>query len=126
MSNLSATDATSLTWALVDSGDARSSGNQHFRIDNGWLRTDTALAAGTYNIYISATDQAWNVSYLADTFTVTDTTPPTGYIGNAFVPAGIDIPDARSSEVGTIYRSKDGSVFTDQASFCLLYTSRCV
>ncbi|WP_187394896.1 Ig-like domain-containing protein [Pigmentiphaga aceris] len=71
VATLSATDATAVTYALATGSAGNDSGNGSFAISGTTLSVgNTPLSAGTYNLYLSATDAAGNVSYLAQTFTV--------------------------------------------------------
>ncbi|MET0267499.1 MAG: Ig-like domain-containing protein, partial [Duganella sp.] len=57
--------------ALTTGSSGNDAHNNLFTISGTTLSVgNTPLAAGTYNIYLSATDTAGNVSYLAQTFTV--------------------------------------------------------
>ncbi|MGI4719672.1 MAG: DUF4347 domain-containing protein, partial [Janthinobacterium lividum] len=73
VATLSSTDATSVTYALAEGEDGIDANNGSFAIIGNTLKVGGAsLSAGTYRIFLSATDAAGNVSYLPQTITVLD------------------------------------------------------
>jgi hypothetical protein len=71
IATLSATDASAVTYALAVGNGTNDADNASFAISGNGLNVGgAALSAGTYHIYLSATDAAGNVSYLAQTITV--------------------------------------------------------
>ena len=70
---LSATDATAVTYALATGNGSNDADNGQFALSGNTLTVGgTALTAGTYHVYLSATDAAGNVSHIAQTVTVQD------------------------------------------------------
>ena len=68
---LSATDGAAITYALAAGNGTNDADNGRFAIADASLNVGgTALEAGTYHIYLAATDVAGNVSHLAQTITV--------------------------------------------------------
>ena len=68
---LSATDATAVTYALAVGNGTNDADNGQFAVAGNALKVGgSALTAGTYHVYLSATDAAGNVSNLAQTITV--------------------------------------------------------
>nr|WP_052170063.1 Ig-like domain-containing protein [Massilia sp. JS1662] len=68
---LSATDATAVTYALAAGNGTNDADNGQFTVAGNTLKVGgSALTAGTYHVYLSATDAAGNVSNLAQTITV--------------------------------------------------------
>lgn len=71
LATLSATDDSTVTYALAVGNGMNDADNGTFIIDGNSLKVGGAsLSAGTYHIYLSATDVAGNKSYLAQSFTV--------------------------------------------------------
>ncbi|MDD2895879.1 MAG: DUF4347 domain-containing protein [Aliarcobacter sp.] len=70
IATISATDTHTITYALASGNGTNDANNSSFNISGTDLRTSSALSAGTYNIYLSATDSAGNVTYQALTITV--------------------------------------------------------
>ncbi len=70
IATISATDTHTITYALATGNGTNDANNSSFNISGTDLRTSSALIAGTYNIYLSATDSAGNVTYQAFTITV--------------------------------------------------------
>ncbi|HEY9237187.1 MAG TPA: DUF4347 domain-containing protein [Phenylobacterium sp.] len=71
LATLSATDASSVTYSLATGDGFNDADNASFSISGASLRAGGAsLSAGTYHIYLAATDAAGNVSYQASTITV--------------------------------------------------------
>jgi uncharacterized protein YbcV (DUF1398 family) len=71
---LSATDATTVTYALATGNGTNDADNGSFAVSGNTLSVGgSTLAAGTYHVYLSATDAAGNVSHLAETITVQGT-----------------------------------------------------
>ena len=70
---LSASDSSALTYALALGDGLNNADNGKFVIaGNGLSVGSVGLVAGTYRIYLSVTDAAGNVSYLAQSITVQD------------------------------------------------------
>ncbi|WEM94593.1 Ig-like domain-containing protein [Telluria mixta] len=70
---LSATDATAVTYALATGNGTNDANNAQFALSGNTVTVGgSALTAGTYHVYLSATDAAGNVSYLAENITVQD------------------------------------------------------
>lgn len=80
IASLSSTDSNAVTYTLVPGNGLNDVNNSSFSITGTSLKTNTNLAAGTYNIYVAATDAAGNVTYQSLTITVTNQqvtqTPP--------------------------------------------------
>nr|WP_315248999.1 Ig-like domain-containing protein [uncultured Duganella sp.] len=73
LTTLTALDSTAVTYALATGSSGNDADNASFTIAGNSLNVGAAaLTAGTYHIYLSATDAAGNVSYLAQTITVQD------------------------------------------------------
>ncbi|QJD99008.1 DUF4347 domain-containing protein [Massilia forsythiae] len=73
LATLSAGDSTAVTYALAIGNGSNDADNATFSVAGDTLSVGSlALSAGTYHIYLSATDAAGNVSYLAQAFTVVD------------------------------------------------------
>ncbi|MRW94010.1 DUF4347 domain-containing protein [Duganella sp. FT80W] len=71
VATLSATDSSALTYALASGNGSNDADNASFTISGNSLHVGAStLSAGTYHLYLSATDAAGNVSYLAQNFTV--------------------------------------------------------
>lgn len=71
LATLSSSDSSAVTYALATGNGSNDLNNGSFTISGTNLNVGgSSLAAGTYKIYLSATDLAGNVSYLAQTFTV--------------------------------------------------------
>ena len=70
IATISATDTYTITYALASGNGINDADNSSFNISGTDLRTSSALSAGTYNIYLSATDSAGNVTYRALSITV--------------------------------------------------------
>ena len=71
VAGLQATDAHAVTYALVTGNGTNDADNASFVISGGNLVVGGApLSAGSYNLYLAATDAAGNVSNQAVTFTV--------------------------------------------------------
>ncbi|SHN44159.1 Ig-like domain (group 3) [Duganella sacchari] len=71
LATLSATDSTTVSYALATGNGTNDADNASFAISGTSLNVGgAALSAGTYHIYLSATDAAGNVSYLAQTILV--------------------------------------------------------
>ena len=71
VATLSATDSQAITYALAAGNGVNDADNGSFAIAGNALNVGgSALSAGTYLIYLSATDAAGNASYLAQTITV--------------------------------------------------------
>ncbi len=68
---LSASDSHSVSFALGVGNGTNDADNGRFTVSGGTLKVGaTALSAGSYHVYLSATDVAGNVSYNAVTITV--------------------------------------------------------
>jgi len=76
LATLTAQDDTALTYALATGNGSNDSGNASFTVSGTSLRSAGALAGGSYQLYLSATDQAGNVSHLALTFTIGHNSAP--------------------------------------------------
>jgi hypothetical protein len=72
IASLSSTDLNAVTYALVAGNGTNDADNSSFSITGTSLKTNTNLAAGTYNIQVAATDAAGNVTYQSLTITVTN------------------------------------------------------
>ena len=72
IASLSSTDSNAVTYALVAGNGTNDADNSSFSITGTSLKTNTNLAAGTYNIQVAATDAAGNVTYQSVTITVTN------------------------------------------------------
>jgi hypothetical protein len=72
IASLSSTDSNAVTCALVTGDGTNDANNSSFSISGTSLQTNAALSAGTYNIKVSATDAAGNVTYQSLTITVTN------------------------------------------------------
>jgi len=77
VATLSATDDSTVTYALASGNGSNDAQNSSFTIAGTNLKSNAVLNAGTYNIRISATDAAGNVSYQSFSITVTSNTAPT-------------------------------------------------
>lgn len=75
IATISATDSTTVTYVFEAGDGINDLHNASFSILGNTLRAQSDLAAGTYHIYLSATDAAGNSSY--QTFTITVTNAPT-------------------------------------------------
>jgi large repetitive protein len=73
IATLSASDAQTITYSLATGSAGNDADNGHFSISGTALNVGgTALLAGTYHIYVAATDAAGNASYQALTLNVVD------------------------------------------------------
>eukprot|EP01030_Chromulinospumella_sphaerica_P009562 gene9562-9372_t len=73
LATLSSTDTNTVTYALATGDNFNDADNAAFTISGNSLNVSgTQLSTGVYHIYLSATDAAGNVSYLAQTMTVQD------------------------------------------------------
>ncbi|MFS2161100.1 Ig-like domain-containing protein [Pseudomonas sp. Pseusp122] len=99
LASLSATDNSAITYSLVAGNGTNDSGNNLFTVTGGVLKPVSNLAAGSYNINVSATDVAGNHSEQAFTFSVSS-----------------------GPSVGSIVRSGGGSTIVDHAATSLTYT----
>ena len=73
LATLSATDATAVTYSLATGNGVIDADNGRFTISGTSLKAGSAaLAAGTYSIFLSATDAAGNATYKLGTITVGD------------------------------------------------------
>lgn len=73
IATLSATDDHAVTYSLVSGNGTNDANNGSFTITGTSLKVGgTALTAGTYNLYVAATDAAGNVANQALTLTVVD------------------------------------------------------
>jgi hypothetical protein len=72
IASLSSTDSNAVTYALVTGDGTNDANNSSFSISGTSLQTNAALSAGTYNIKVSATDAAGNVTHQSLTITVTN------------------------------------------------------
>jgi Ca2+-binding RTX toxin-like protein len=97
IATISATDNQAITYALATGNGTIDANNGSFNISGTDLRTSSALSAGTYKIYLSATDVAGNVSYSAQTITVAS--------GPTLTDANISISGA--SGTGGAYKAGD-------------------
>jgi VCBS repeat-containing protein len=71
LATLSSSDDNAVTYALAVGNGTNNADNGSFSITGNSLKVGgAALSAGVYHIYLSATDAAGNVSYLAQTMTV--------------------------------------------------------
>ena len=70
IATISATDTNTITYALATGNGTNDANNSNFNISGTSLRTNSALTAGTYKIYVSATDTAGNVYYQSYSITV--------------------------------------------------------
>ena len=75
IATISATDSTTVTYGFAVGNGTIDADNGSFSISGNTLQAQSDLAAGTYHIYLSATDAAGNGSY--QTFTITVTNAPT-------------------------------------------------
>ena len=100
---LSAIDTQDITYALATGDGTNDAHNGSFNISGNSLRTSSALAGGSYQIYLKATDAAGNISYLAQTITVA--TGPT--VTDAFI-------SITSTPTGTSSTYKIGDTVTAQ------------
>lgn len=99
LASLSATDNSAITYSLVAGNGTNDSANNLFTLTGGTLKPVGNLAAGSYNIYVSATDVAGNHSEQAFTFNVSN-----------------------GPSVGSIVRTGGGSTIVDHAATSLTYT----
>lgn len=99
LASLSATDDSAITYGLVAGNGTNDSANNLFTVTGGALKPVGNLAAGSYNIYVSATDVAGNHSEQAFTFNVSS-----------------------GPSVGSIVRAGGGSTIVDYAATSLTYT----
>ncbi|MBP2314060.1 Ig-like domain-containing protein [Azospirillum soli] len=79
LATLSASDTHTITYGFAIGNGSNDANNAAFSIDGNALKVGgTALTAGSYKVYLKATDTAGNIAYQAFTLTVTDpdTTPP--------------------------------------------------
>jgi len=95
---LSATDSQSISYALATGSGGNDSGNSSFNINGNSLRSNAQLAVGSYNVYLSATDAAGNVSYIAKTITVTDA-PMVSSISSATAAGSYKVGDTISIQL---------------------------
>ena len=73
IATLSATDGQAITYSLATGNGTNDANNGSFTITGTSLKVGgSALTAGTYNIYVAATDAAGNVANQAFTLTVVD------------------------------------------------------
>ncbi|MCS0615071.1 Ig-like domain-containing protein [Massilia kyonggiensis] len=119
---LSATDATAVTYALAAGNGSNDADNAKFALSGNALAVGgSALTAGTYHVYLSATDAAGNVSHVAQTILVQDA-PTVGSIarvGNAGVPGAatsVDYTVTFSESVTGVDASDFALTATDTAS----------
>lgn len=76
VATLSSSDNSSVTYELAIGNGTNNADNSSFTITGNTLQVNgAALSAGTYHIYLKATDAAGNATYWATTVTVQD--PPT-------------------------------------------------
>src|SRR3569623_1316342 len=74
IATLSATDANAITYALATGNGTNDADNGSFAITGNSLKVGgSSLSAGTYKIYVSATDVVGNVANQAFTVTIVDT-----------------------------------------------------
>ncbi|RZJ08411.1 MAG: hypothetical protein EOP39_13915, partial [Rubrivivax sp.] len=91
LTTLSATDGLAITFALATGNGTNDADNARFSIAGNKLTVGgSALAAGTYHVYVAATDVAGNATSQALTLTVIDIPRATGIVraDGATVPAG--------------------------------------
>ena len=86
VASLSSTDTDAVTYALVAGNGTNDAANADFTIAGTSLKSNAALAAGTYNIKVSATDAAGNVTYQNMTVIVSDVAQP------RIVPVSVVLP----------------------------------
>lgn len=72
VATLSSTDAHSVNYGLVTGNTTNDADNAKFSISNGNLIAEQNLTAGTYHIYLKASDAAGNDTFQAFTINVTD------------------------------------------------------
>lgn len=75
IANISATDSTTVTYGFAVGNGINDADNGSFSISGNTLQAQSGLTAGTYHIYLSATDAAGNSS--SQIFTITVTNAPT-------------------------------------------------
>ena len=77
LATLSASDTHAITYAFAIGNGSNDADNARFSIDGSALKVGaTALAAGSYKLYLNATDTAGNTAYQAFTLTVANPPPP--------------------------------------------------
>jgi len=106
IATLSATDTHAITYSLASGSAGNDADNGRFSVSGSALNVgSTALTAGTYHIYVAATDAAGNVSYQALTLNVVDGPSVTS----------IERSGGASATVGTTATSITYTVSFDQA-----------
>ncbi|HZX33268.1 MAG TPA: Ig-like domain-containing protein [Rhodocyclaceae bacterium] len=106
IATLSATDAQSITYALATGDGSNDAQNARFAVVGNSLKVGgTALTAGTYHLYVKATDAAGNISYQAFVLNVIDGPSVTSVVRTG----------GASATVATDAASIDYTVTFDQA-----------
>lgn len=106
LATLSASDSTAVTYALATGDGANDAHNGSFTILGNSLQVGhTPLGAGIYRIYLSATDAAGNISYLAQAFTVHDVPGVVSIVRAGGADSGL--PADRTAAIYTVTFSED-------------------
>jgi hypothetical protein len=114
IATLSATDANAITYALAVGNGTNDADNASFAISGNGLNVGgAALSAGTYHIYLSATDAAGNVSYLAQTITVQSIPVVTSIVRAGGAASGVAASAASASYTVTFSESVTGVDISD-------------
>lgn len=119
LASLSATDDRAITYSLVAGNGTNDSDNTQFTLTGGILKPVSHLTAGTYNIYVQATDAAGNSSEQAFAFNVTNG-PSVGSIVRAGgAPTTVDHATSSLNYTVTFSEAVTG---VDQSDFTLAIT----
>lgn len=114
IATLSATDANAITYALAVGNGTNDADNGSFAISGNGLNVGgAALGAGNYHIYLSATDAAGNVSYLAQTITVQNVPVVTSIVRAGGAASGIAASATSASYTVTFSESVTGVDISD-------------
>uniref|UniRef100_UPI0027BA5884 Ig-like domain-containing protein n=1 Tax=Aquabacterium sp. TaxID=1872578 RepID=UPI0027BA5884 len=114
VASLSSLDSQAVNYALVAGNGTNDADNARFVLAGGMLQSRAQLAAGAYNIRVSATDAAGNVSY--QDFVVTVNSPPVPVLSSA-APLGLAGGAALSPSAQTPTATEGGEAQAPGLSF---------
>lgn len=120
LATLTSVDATAVTYALASGDGTNDANNQAFSIIGNTLRVGNAsLATRIYHVYLSATDAAGNIGYLAQSFTVADSPAVTSIVRAAGAGPNVAASTASIQYTVTFSESVTG---VDAGDFFILST----
>ncbi|MBS0333849.1 MAG: hypothetical protein JSS35_13865, partial [Proteobacteria bacterium] len=118
LATLSASDAHAITYSLATGNGTNDADNGSFTVSGASLEVGAApLPAGTYHIYLAATDAAGNVANQAFTFSVVDAPTVSG-----IERTGASSVAASSTSVGYTVRFDEPVTGVDASDFTLTAT----